>query len=252
MAEVDIRPLPSSHGFSFSSPDPQPPKAAFMTIPVELRLEIYSHLLHQTPANPHYSPRSYYTTTTTTSNGASCPINGSLLRTNHQINAEATDFLYGDNTFLAHPSLLTSFPRLSPSATPVSDPAALRRIHRLRLPIRLDCAPAFTADAATIALSGLEQLTVHLLNGSFLGADAGDKAASNVPANLRLLEGVRGVRRLSFCGSTQGHETYLEWLTHAMTSEEGAIVPEFVAPAKEEAADSNIEPKEDENVIKLA
>jgi hypothetical protein len=250
MADVDIRPLSNSHGFSFSSPDPQPPKAAFMTIPVELRLEIYSHLLHQTPADPHYSPRSYYTTTTT-SNGASCSINGSLLRTNHQINAEATDFLYGDNTFLAHPSLLTSFPRLNPSATPVSDPAALRRIHRLRLPIRLDCAPAFTADAAAASLSGLEQLTVHLLNGSFPGANAGDKAACGIPANLRLLEGVRGVRRLNFCGSTRGHEAYLEWLAHAMTSEEGAIVPEFVAPAEDEAAESKTEPKDDENVFKL-
>ncbi|KAK0392418.1 hypothetical protein NLU13_1913 [Sarocladium strictum] len=192
-----------------------PPRSTspLLLLPVELRLQIYTYLLSNlTTASSHTSKRISSSSTTTT------PINAAILLVNRQLNSEATPILYSQNTFLAHPSLLTSFPRLLPSLPPIREPSVLGLIRRVHFTIRLDIDPAFSAEAARIAFSGLEELTIELAQGYFLGAGC---------QNLRALESVRGVRRVNICGSTMGFELYLGWLRGVMMSEPGVKVDSF-------------------------
>lgn len=177
-------------------------------MPLELRLQIYTYLLQLAPYTPHANRHD------------ACTPHASILRTCRLINAEATPLLYALNTFIAHPSLLTTFPRLRPHLTPVSQPWPLGQIRRFQLTLRLDIDPPFTAAAAEAAFSGVEELTVYVTQSSFLGVGC---------ANLRLLEGVRGVKSVRIAGSTTGFEEYVAWLEDAMRTECGTDVPKFVA-----------------------
>lgn len=214
-------PSPSYSSTSFSTrslptpaePIPQQPKpqpsAGLLTIPLEIRYEIYAYLLHV----PSYSR---FTSPSSSSKDA---VHTAILLANRQINREATAFLYEDNTFLAHASLLTSFPRLRPNAPPVCSAEVVPRIRRFHLTLHLDCDPAFDADAAEKSFSGLDELTIHLVQASFRSVGC---------ANLRRFEGVRGIGRVAIVGSTAGFEEYLTWLRNAMMSEPGSQVDKFV------------------------
>ena len=84
------------------------------------------------------------------------------------------------------------------------------RLVRLRL--RLDGDLPFKPADAEAALSGLERLDVQLVQRAFLGVGC---------RNLAVLEGVRGVGRVSVWGSTTGFEGYVAWLAGIMTRPAG-------------------------------
>ncbi|KAL2212220.1 hypothetical protein CC79DRAFT_1364501 [Sarocladium strictum] len=183
-----------------------------LRLPVELRLQIYAYLLS------YQTDTSRLSSISTSRKTSAKSLNASILLVNRQLNDEATPFLYSQNTFLAHPSLLTSFPRLRSFLPPITEPSVLCLIRRIHLTMRLDCGPAFDADTACRTLSGLEELTIELAQGYFLGAGC---------QNLTALEGVRSVTRLRFCGSTIGFETYLAWLREVMMSRPGDQIQKF-------------------------
>lgn len=181
----------------------------FLTLPLELRLQIYSYLLHLPPPTPLSSPT----------------IHAPILLTNHLIHAEATPLLYAENTFIAHPSMLTSFPRLRSYYPPIRCAEPVRLIRRYHLTVRLDCDLPFTKEAATEAFSGIEALELYLVQSVFLGVGG---------TNLRAFEGVRGVGRVVITGSTTGIEGYVEWLRGVMQSERGVDVKEFERSEEED------------------
>ena len=127
--------------------------------------------------------------------------------------------LYQDNLFEAHPKLLDGFPRLRPWYAPIREAAAAQRIRRFRLVIRLECEIGFDKDKASAAFSGLDELVVEVVQTIFMGAGCD---------NLRVLEGVRGVRNVLIRGSTSGFEDYVEWLAGVMTTQPGEEASQFV------------------------
>ncbi|KAJ3484896.1 hypothetical protein NLG97_g6945 [Lecanicillium saksenae] len=194
--------------FPIASPHTNP-KASFMVLPVEVRLQIYAYLLHLPPitaADPQESR-----------------VSAAILRASRQIHGEATAVLYNDNTFVAHPSLLADFPRLRSWYAPVCAAALLPRIRRFQLTVRLDCDLPFDRRRAAAAFSGAEELYVKVTQAAFLGAGY---------ENLRTLEDVRDVQQLAIRGSTTGFEDYVEWLSRLMQSPVGTKAEDFV-PSEE-------------------
>lgn len=193
----------SDVAISTSPPSPStttPSICRFLSLPVELRLEIYTLLL----LLPTYSKHTIYP----------CSIHGSILRTSRQIHTEASPLLYTKNTFLAHHSLLTSFPRLRQNYLPVKEELAISRIRRFHLLIRLDCDLAYSKEAAAKAFSYMDEVFVDVAQAMFLGAGY---------ENLRVLEGVRGVGKVVIRGSTTGFEGYVDWLRAVMEGEDGDV-----------------------------
>lgn len=180
------------------------PPCHLLSLPLELRLQIYTLLLLLPPYSRHSTHRAL--------------IHAAILGTSRQIHAEAWPLLYTKNTFLAHPSLLTSFPRLREDYPPVKEAPAVSRIRRFRLVIRLDCDVLFSREAAAGALSHMDEVVVDVSQAVFLGAGR---------ENLRVLEDVRGVGRAVIRGSTTGFERYVDWLTGVMEAEKG-YVAEYV------------------------
>lgn len=174
---------------------------SFTCLPPEIRLQIYSYLL----LLPPYTRRS-------PASEAPPPIHAAITLTSRLVHAESSPVLYAKNTFLAHPDLLTSFPRLRASYQPVKEASAISHIRRVYLVIRLDTDLRFTRDAAARMLSGLELVVIDVVQAMFMGVQGCE--------NLRVLEGVRGVKEVVFRGSTTGFETYLEWLRRKMESDE--------------------------------
>lgn len=192
---------------------PQPPKACFMLLPVEVRLQIYAYLLHLpslAAADPHQESR----------------VSAGILRASRQIHDEATPLLYTDNTFLAHPSLLAGFPRLRSWYAPVCAAALLPRIRRFHLTLRLDCDLPYDRQRAAASFSGAEELHVQVTQAAFLGAGY---------ENLRTLEDVRGVQQLTIRGSTTGFESYIAWLSQLLQSPMGTKAEDFM-PSEEDLA----------------
>lgn len=191
-------------------------KTNFFDLPLEIRYEIYDQLLLAAP----------YTKCTRRSNPDS-QVYGSLLRANRQINSEATDLLYGCNTFVAHPTLLTSFPRLRAWYAPVKESSVVPRIRRFHVQVRLDIDLPYDEAVVTESFSGLDELSIDVMQAMFLGVGY---------RNLTKFEGIRGVKRVKVMGSTTGFEDYIEWLKKAMMSEPGSKVEDFV-PQHTEWAD---------------
>ncbi|EAQ90738.1 predicted protein [Chaetomium globosum CBS 148.51] len=102
-------------------------RPTFLTLPVELRLEIYTYLLVLPPPPPRETLQATYrcsyaaspsgsSLTTTNSKPTLYP---QILRVNTQTYYEALPVLYGQNTFSAHPVRLTAQPTLyHPYCTP--------------------------------------------------------------------------------------------------------------------------------------
>jgi len=184
---------------------PTPPRSLFLCVfPLELRLEIYIYLLVHPPSKripmfpPHHGNSSH-----------DQRLHPAILLTNRQINAEGTPILYGQNTFLAHPTMLSDFPRLRPNFPPVREVTVLPQIRRFLVRVRLDCDANVDREAVTRAFSGVEELVVDVWQAMFLGAD--NEA-------LKVFEGVRGVRRARVTGSTTGFDGYARWLEGKMES----------------------------------
>lgn len=251
MDDVTSDPTTSS---SSSLTAPPRPRLGFLSLPPEIRLEIYALLLVLPPYSKYDLPPCYHhhhhhhssshtssppSTSTSISTSTSqqqqqqhdhrhyaetdrqrlhLTVHASLLLTCRLIHAEATPILYSLNTFVAHPSLLASFPRLRPWCSPVREAPALALVRRFHLTLRLDCDLPFTRERAARAFSGADELTVEAVQSMFLGVGC---------ANLRVLEGVRGVRRVRIMGSTTGFEEYVRWLEGCMMTPEGGEVVGF-------------------------
>lgn len=172
---------------------------SFLSLPYELRLEIYNHLLLLPPTPPQ-------------------TLHPQILRACRQIHAEALPLLYGRNTFEAHASLLVSFPRLRPWYSPVASASAAALITRVRVRVRLDAGAGFGQMRATRELSGRDEVVIDCWQAAY--RSAGWQV-------LRLFEGVRGVRRARVTGSIGGFEEYARWLERSMMSDEGAEVAAY-------------------------
>lgn len=77
------------------TPQPLPPLAPFLSLPLEIRRQIYSHLLLAPPTHPILWPSAPSTKPQRT-------IHPSILLANRQINHEATSLLYTHNRFSFH------------------------------------------------------------------------------------------------------------------------------------------------------
>ncbi|UNI19067.1 hypothetical protein JDV02_005284 [Purpureocillium takamizusanense] len=223
---------------------PRRPPLGFLSLPPEIRLQIYALLLILPPYSKYDLPPCDYHHHHNSSSSHSSPsppsqhhhahqqvsqkqhqhqqhdIHPALLQTCRLIHLEASPILYSLNTFVAHPSLLASFPRLRPRwrGGPVREARALARLRRFHLTLRLDCDLPFSRDRAARAFSGADALVVDAVQAVFLGVGC---------ANLRVLEGVRGVGRARVVGSTTGFEDYVRWLEGVMMSPPGVEVVAF-------------------------
>ncbi|OBT59130.1 hypothetical protein VE04_00996 [Pseudogymnoascus sp. 24MN13] len=172
----------------------------FLAFPGEIRNRIYNLLLVVPPPS------------TTTALGETPPVHPEILRVNKQIHYEALPFLYAHNTFIAHPIRLYNFPQLRRRTEPVQAPHLISLIRRYHVFVRLECDAGFSAEAATDAFSGIDELTVEVFESQFKGS--GNEV-------LRLFEGVRGVRKARVFGSIAEWPEYVAWLQKRMMSKEG-------------------------------
>lgn len=180
-------------------------QTGFLDLPLEIRLDIYQQLLEM----PTYSKR----------RTPDAHIYPNLLLANKQINYEATHMLYNSNTFLAHPTMLASFPRLRPWSEPVKESSVLPRIRKFHVDVRLDCDLPYEKERVTESFSNIDELTIDINQAQYLGVGHG---------NLALFEDVRGVRRVTISGSTTGFEDYIKWLVNLMQSEQQTKPEEFI------------------------
>ncbi|KAF9700297.1 hypothetical protein EKO04_001969 [Ascochyta lentis] len=171
----------------------------FFHLPAELRNQIYETLLcANTPSNLHDLPNAPRLPTPS-------PTHPAILSTCKRINQEATPLLYSTHIFHAHASLLTSLPHLTSPSHPILHPAALRRITRWQLTVRLDTDPRFSGAQAAAAFSGAEFFELRVWQSVFDGCGAGV---------LRLFTGVRGVGVCRVRGSVE--EGLARWLERVM------------------------------------
>ncbi|KAK1971285.1 hypothetical protein LY78DRAFT_651954 [Colletotrichum sublineola] len=181
-------------------------KCQFLDLPLEIRLDIYTHLLLHPPIDKLNTARS------------GIRLHPAILSASRQTHAEGTAILYSKNMFLAHATLLASFPRLRPWYPPIRERSVLPHIRRFHIRVRLDCDPAFDARAAAAAFSGVEELVIEVWQAMFQGADH---------AALRVFEGVRGVRDVNVYGSITEFEWYVRWLEGVMRrdADDGGMIP---------------------------
>ncbi|KAI0525668.1 hypothetical protein F5B22DRAFT_354506 [Xylaria bambusicola] len=217
---------PSAPSSELLSP---PPLLDFLSLPLEIRLEIYTHLL-TIPSNPSH-PLSAPTPVSSSPHAPfflqqdpPAPLYPSIIRTCRQLHAECLPVLYKSNMFLAHATLLTVFPSLfSPSHprktyAPVRSPSLASLVTRFRVRVRLDAEPQFARDEVTAQFSGKSELVIETWQTEWRAAG---------PDVLRLFEGVRGIRVAKVIGSTSGFEEYAWWLERAMMARAGDHVAPF-------------------------
>ncbi|TVY26285.1 hypothetical protein LHYA1_G005802 [Lachnellula hyalina] len=181
------------------------PPLTFFDLPGEIRNQIYRQLL----LIPSLStPRLL----------GDPPIYPAILSTCHKIHSETHPILYGSNTFLAHPNLLTALPRLRLYYSTISSPILISRIRRFHIRVRLDNDPNFSAQKAQESFTGVEELTIEVFQAQYGSSDY---------KVLRLFEGVRGVERTRLYGSITGFPEYAEWLQNAMSTPVGKEVDLF-------------------------
>lgn len=186
---------------------------SFLDLPGEIRNQIYTSLL----ILPSISqPRPL----------GDPPLYPQILSTCRKIHLEASQILYGSNTFLAHPQLLSSMPRLRLYCDTISSSSLISMISKYHIRIRLDCDPNFTREKAEIAFSGVEELTIEVFQAQFGSSDY---------KVLKLFEGVRGVRKVKIYGSVTLFPEYVAWLKEVMMTPIGMEVLPFDAERNMEA-----------------
>jgi hypothetical protein len=146
------------------------------------------------------------------------PIYPRILSTCRKIHNEAKQILYGANTFLAHPNLLSSMPRLRLYYNPISSSSLISLMSRYHIRVRLDCDPNFSTQKATDAFTGLEELTIEVFQAQFGSSDY---------KVLRLFEGIRGVKKARIYGSVTLFPEYVKWLEASMVMPVGKEVLPF-------------------------
>lgn len=222
---------------------------SLQTLPYEIRLEIYKYLLLEPSSSGtateddknllNHSHKPYYVhgqPSPGSSNGSGRGgsssnskhppqrIHGAILSTCRQLHAETLPFLYGRNQFVAHHSMLTSFPRLREWYGPVRPDRLSAMITRFRIRVRLDAGVQYDAGKVAAHFSGKQELVVDVWQAAWRAAG---------PANLWLFEDVRGVARARVTGSTGGFEDYAAWLEGVMMSPVGSSVLPYTGKALE-------------------
>lgn len=211
-------PPPSPADMPASKPASSEPRVGFMSLPLELRFEIYSLLL-SIPPRPKSSSSSSSRRHLSSKAPPPTRVHPAILLASRQINFEATPFLYSSNMFVAHPKLLAEFPRLRNWYPPLREAKTLAPyIHRFHVQVRLDQPLPYDRAAVSRSFSGVDELSIDVVQSMFLGV-GGD--------NLRVFDEVRGVKRVYISGSTTGLEDYVDWLKYAMTCPVGAEVVPF-------------------------
>ena len=171
---------------------------SFLSLPGEIRNQIYNYLLILPSLS---TPRLL----------GDPPLHPEVLLLNYLIHSEACEILYGSNTFLAHPSLLNSLPRLRLYYDPIYSPSLISLIRKYHIRVRLDCDPNFSAEKAKEAFSGVEELTIEVFEAQY--GSSGYKV-------LSLFEGVRGVKKARIYGSIATFPEHVEWLQCSIMSPE--------------------------------
>lgn len=200
-------------------------RSLFLTLPVEIRLEIFAHLLIIPASAPPPSQYQQHFPVHRLSPNTPSLLHPAILRTCQQLHAEALPLLYQRNVFLAHNALLTTLPRLRRTYPPVVSARLAGLITRFHVCVRLDASPGYDGAAAAAQLSGKEEVVLEAWQAMWRGSG---------PDVLRLFEGVRGVRRARVVGSVSGFEEYASWLEKAMMREVGARVEPFPWDAERE------------------
>ena len=186
---------------------------SFLDLPGEIRNQIYLELLIVPDlATPLLQFGSH-------------PIYPRILEVCQKVHDEAKEILYGINTFLAHPNLLTGLPRLRLHYDTISSESIISLIRRYHIRVRLDCDPNFTAIKVIDAFTDIEELSIEVFQTQYGGSDY------NV---LRLFEGIRGVKKANIFGSTSSFPKYAEWLQDAMMTPKGIVLKSFNDGSKED------------------
>lgn len=182
-----------------------------LNLPAELRNHIYQYLLIQclesSPLPAHLFPNAPEPARRRTRFCAN------ILQTCKAINAEGTPVLYGENMFLAHPSLLTALPSFlllkNPNRVklpPVLCPRVSKFIRRYFIHVRLDIDPRFSRQQVEESFTGVEELEVEVFQAMYGSCDF---------SNLQLFEDVREVGKAVVHGSV-GDGRYADWLARTM------------------------------------
>lgn len=185
----------------------------FLDLPGEIRNQIYRLLL----IVPSPSTKRVL--------GSDPAIYPQILCVCRKVHKEASEILYGANTFLAHPNLLSGLPRLRPYYETISSKRLISLIRRYHFRVRLDNDPNFSAERAEESFDSVEELTVEVFQAQYGSSDH---------KVLELLEGVRGVKKARVYGSVVAFPEYAKWLENAMMSPKDADVVRFEDIGSEE------------------
>jgi hypothetical protein len=194
------------------------PDSLFLSLPAELRLQIYTYLLHCPSASALRSlhSRGHVSSYVLPKLG----LHPSILAACKQTYNEARSILYTSHVFGAHPTLLTGMPFLVDSSRAIHRPpktlclppdAAEGLIKRWSIQVRLDVDARFSTQQATAAFSGAEELEIEVWQAMF-----GAEASFGV---LKKFEGVRGVRKCRVLGRVD--EEVRGWLVGVVTTPVG-------------------------------
>lgn len=180
----------------------------FLELPGEIRNQILRlTLTHNTPivtrsANQLAPPHP-----------TSLKLQPHILLTSWRTYNEGLSILYGENTFQAHPSYLTSMLFAMDPARLVTSIFCIEMIRRFHIRVRLDCDPYYEPEAVKKAFSGAEELEVEVFRSSW-GIGGYDALDGFV--------GVRGVKRVKVHGSVGTQ--FARWLEEVMTAPEGEVL----------------------------
>lgn len=193
-----------------------------LQLPAEIRNHIYQYLLVQclesSPLPAHLFPGAPESARRRTRFCAN------ILLTCRRINAEGTPILYGENVFLAHPSLLTALPSFlllkDPNRVklpPVLCPRVSKFIRRYFIHVRLDIDQRFGRQQVEESFTGVDELEIEVFQAMYGSCDF---------SNIQLFEGVRGVAKASVNGSV-GDGRYAHWLAETMQQPRGSKATPF-------------------------
>lgn len=208
------------------------PQCRLLSLPAELRNHLWQYLLVQTLSSSSALPAHLFPGAPESARRRTrfC---ANILQSCKQIHAEGTPILYGENVFLAHPSLLTALPSFlllkSPNRVklpPVLCPRVSKFIRRYFVHVRLDIDPRFSRQQVEESFAGVEELEIEVFQAMFGSCDF---------SNLRLFEGLRGVGKAVIYGSV-GDGRYAEWLARTIEQPVGSkgtvYEEEFVGGSK--------------------
>ncbi|KAK4223871.1 hypothetical protein QBC38DRAFT_372233 [Podospora fimiseda] len=208
---------------SLTASIPSPPAPTFLTLPLELRHEIYSHILTLPPLPPP-SPVYRSPPSPPRSPSPSLPKHyTAILLACRQTHHEATPLLYTLNTFKADPDLLTAVP------SPLINDKYIPLIRNWSIKIRLDppphSHPEWSSTHLTRAFNNSHSLTITLWQASFMGGVG--------ISQLSQFESVRGVRSVKIQGMMPGYGRYVKWLEKQMMKPVGKDVEQDYEPEDE-------------------